>query len=645
MASVTIRRGTTAIYLDCLSSGRLSENDSVSIFKFLQSYLTEYEYDYRNNVNRAKYYYYKYDKAKQLLSLPINIQSQLEKFLQQNLVNYSVEQIQPIDAYTTNLKNIGSFKDRDYQVKSIDFLSKPGMRALELQTGCLVGDTTNIRFYNGKKNSMLSLEDAYKLFTNAKTNSYTNWFSFVPKQVLSYDGKHLIVNDIKNITYSGIKECVRLVFDDKTFIESTLDHLFLTELGWIEAKDILNQEILGAYEYFPTVVVGRPVVEIIPIGLKKTYDIECASPNHNFLANRVIAHNSGKTYVAIRSILDIQKRAMIVVPASLMDQWQEALSNMTNANIDILRGSKSIYSLIKKDYQTETDVFLASVNTLQEYANGSSVYNVLPSMNEFVSNLGIGIKIIDEVHINFNSNTLIDISCGNILHNIYLSATYIRSSRSSNLIFKRIFPEEVKYDGDRDYNRYVNITETNYSFGAIDEKSVMTERGYSQYKYEKYLMKRVTKLNFVIYNVFFPVINDYFVNIRKAGEKLLIIVGMQEFAEILVNYIRDYYQDLNTITFLYGTKDEAIDDADVIVSTTGSCGTGKDISNLRSMILFTSFSSDALTMQTLGRLRKIENTPEFIYLVNKSIIAQCRHAHTKRKVYKFVGLTFKSIDI
>lgn len=642
---VTVLKGMTSLQIYCLASCRLAENQSVSIYKFLQNYLTEYEFDYRNKVNVAKHYYYKFDKENCILHLPVNILFHLEQYLKQNLVEYKIEELKPNEAKMISIERIGEFEDRDYQKNSIDYISKPGMRALELQTGCLVGDA-EVMFYRGKRRQLMTIHDAHKAFNNAKVIGYVHWFTFTPDSIQSYDeGKRkIIVNGIEDIVYTGLKKCVRITFEDNSHIECTNDHPFLTEIGWIEAKDLLNQGVISTIADIASGVFYRQAIEIVDIGLKDTYDISCKDPHRNFVANGFVVSNSGKTYIAVRAITELKKRTLVIVPASLMTQWNDALNMMSNTRVGVIRGSKAIYDIVQNKYEVDVDVFLASVNTLQEYAKGSSFYNVVPPLNEFIKNLGIGVKIIDECHINFNANILIDILCGTVEHNIYLSATYIRSSGSSNRIFSRIFPEEIKYDGDKEYSRYVNITEVNYSFGPLDDKYVSSQRGYNQFKYEKYLLKKTDKMRHFINNVLYPTIDKFFVSIKDPGEKLLIIVGMQDFANTLVDWISSEHPQLDTISYLYGTPDEELEKADVIVSTVGSCGTGKDISGLRSMILFSSFSSEPLTLQTIGRLRKMKNTPEFVYLVNRSIDAHKRHAMQKKKIYKFIGKSFSVIN-
>ena len=83
----------------------------------------------------------------------------------------------------------------------------------------------------------------------------------------------------------------------------------------------------------------------------------------------------------------------------------------------------------------------------------------------------------------------------------------------------------------------------------------------------------------------------------------------------------------------------------MFVSTIGSAGTGKDIKGLRTMILFHSFSSEPLTYQTIGRLRKMEDTPEFVYMVNTALDPAKRHADIRRPIYRHIGASFSVIEV
>ena len=85
------------------------------------------------------------------------------------------------------------------------------------------------------------------------------------------------------------------------------------------------------------------------------------------------------------------------------------------------------------------------MRTLALYAvENNEPYSELPSYDELLRTLGIGIKVVDECHLNFNTNALIDLK-SNVKMNIYLSATYQRSSYQGRKIFNMVFPTELKF--------------------------------------------------------------------------------------------------------------------------------------------------------------------------------------------------------
>jgi len=350
---------------------------------------------------------------------------------------------------------------------------------------------------------------------------------------------------------------------------------------------------------------------------------------------------SGKTFIAVRAIMELKLRTLVVVPAYVMSQWHISLQNMCKVEVGVLQGNKSILKLIDARYETNVGVFLASINTLQEYAAGVGIYNTFPSFRSFIRDLKIGIKIVDEYHTSFSANTIIDVQ-SDVANNLYLSATHFRSDRNSNAIFQKIFPKEIRFD-EQEYNRYVNITEYQYSFGDIHDKLVSTNRGWSEFKYEQLLLRSQAKLEKFVDSVLHPVMEEYYITKKHGNQKLLILVGLREFAEFLALWIKEHYPDYSVSSFLYGDPDELLESTDIIISTLGSCGVGRDIKGLRSVILFASFGAESLTMQTIGRLRKMEDTPEFVYLVNTGIKAHRKQAAKRRPIYNHIGKTFKIV--
>ena len=405
----------------------------------------------------------------------------------------------------------------------------------------------------------------------------------------------------------------------------------------------------GSIGYEVLVLPPNESIEIEMISTGDFDDREYQNDAINFLTQEPgmraleLQTGLGKTFIAVRALMKIKKRALISVPAFLLNQWNDALIAICETKVDVIRGNKSIRELIDAAYQTDTAVFLASVNTLQEYAIGTGLYDVFPPFRDFIKGMMFGAKIVDECHLNFNANMMIDIQ-SDIEYNLYLSATYMRGNSNSNRIFRKIFPDEIKFNG-LDYNRYVNITECRYDLGEIAERAVMTERGYSQFKYEKFLLRSGKKLHELLGRVLYPVVEHYFIQKKRDGQKLLILVGLRETAELFAAWFKDTYPNLVSTEYLQDTDDAVLAASDVIISTFGSAGTGKDIKGLRTMIMFVSFSSEARTMQAPGRLRKMEDTPEFIYLVNTKVKSHRSHADFRGKIYRHIAKQFRIVEI
>jgi RecA/RadA recombinase len=60
-------------------------------------------------------------------------------------------------------------------------------------------------------------------------------------------------------------------------------------------------------------VVPEQIVSIESVGIKDTYDIKCYYPNNNYIANKFVVHNCGKTSYVVHMIAIAQKKGIDVV--------------------------------------------------------------------------------------------------------------------------------------------------------------------------------------------------------------------------------------------------------------------------------------------------------------------------------------------
>ena len=70
------------------------------------------------------------------------------------------------------------------------------------------------------------------------------------------------------------------------------------------------------------------IKSITPHGMEDVYDVVCADPHHNFVANGIVVHNCGrgKTVIALAVIAHLQVPALIVVDnTQLLSQWRKEI--------------------------------------------------------------------------------------------------------------------------------------------------------------------------------------------------------------------------------------------------------------------------------------------------------------------------------
>lgn len=351
---------------------------------------------------------------------------------------------------------------------------------------------------------------------------------------------------------------------------------------------------------------------------------------------------SGKTISTIYAACQLGYPTLISL-GLLIDQWLKALLQFTDIprdDIYIVKGFDTLANLWKAiNNGFRPKILLFSMRTLALYAvENNEPYSELPSYDELLRTLGIGIKVVDECHLNFNTNALIDLK-SNVKMNIYLSATYQRSSYQGRKIFNMVFPTELKF-GEQFVKKYTTVYVCSYrlSINPHDLNRFRTFKGYSHAKYENYLVRYKNVFKYYMDKVIDTCLYKYYDQYRKEGQHCLILVQTQQFACAVAEYLQDKRSDSVSVFFAgdkgdYG-KEENLD-ASVIVSTIKSCGVGRDIKQLKTCINTVSFSSPPQCTQVLGRLRELPNEDTiFVDVFNSEIQQQVRHIYNRTAIYE-----------
>ena len=377
-------------------------------------------------------------------------------------------------------------------------------------------------------------------------------------------------------------------------------------------------------------------------------------PHIEFLSNPHTNHKlldlqtgKGKTFCALNAICNLNRRTLIIVPPTLLELWYKSIKDILvireDKDIYVIKGKQSIINL--ESFNTDDDsnipsIFLASNNTLSSYINNLNKYPpTFPPCLKLFKRFRFGTKVIDEIHLNFLRNLLIDLNTS-IPHNLYLSATPGRSSYRSNFIFNNVYPLEIRSNLSID-DKYIIDYEVFYELrGRLPVRYFnIRNRGYSQIRFEKYILKRDFLYKQLVYNVILPLIKIFYLNDTKARKnKLLIFVALQKTAHLLKDMYSsmDEFKGVKITTFLGGDPDSYLRENDIIISTLGSMGTGKDVKGIARIISLVSIRSPILLKQMVGRMRKHETDQIVFHLVNQIVPSHLNHYRQRLGTYRNV---------
>lgn len=356
-----------------------------------------------------------------------------------------------------------------------------------------------------------------------------------------------------------------------------------------------------------------------------------------------IQTGSGKTVSSIAGMVAHGKVGLIVV-SKLHHQWVRALFEFTDISkgeICVIQGINSLKNILSRKKKPE--VFVCSLETLRAYCIHQGHYAELPTFSEFCKLYGIGTKIMDEVHLNFHADTIIDLSC-DIPNNIYLTATFTSGNPSTREIFNRIYPKEMRY-GEGNLDRYTAAYSYRY-VGNVPERKCLTIHGYSHVKYEKFLLKNATKAQQYFEHYLQPVVMSHYINRRQPGEKLAVFFSLIEMVEYAYKWFRRTYPDLKTVKYIAGVSDQVLVDNDIIITTQKSCGVGSDIKNLIAVINTVSMKSPPAIIQLFGRLRRINGTAtEFAELCDINLGSQRTHLRYREPIIRSIAKSYTNISL
>ena len=364
---------------------------------------------------------------------------------------------------------------------------------------------------------------------------------------------------------------------------------------------------------------------------KFTCGLEDYSDNQ-FLTQLSLNLNTGKgkTYVSIGTIAYYGIKSIIIANSnSLLSQWKDNIMNYTTLKdneVMQISGSTMIHRILTGHFNP-AKIYLVTHASLRSYADQYG----WPKIYELFEKLGIGIKVFDECHTNFDAMLMIDFFT-NVWKTYYVSATPMRSDWKENRIFQlslKNVPSIDLFDENNDPHT---------SYVAIKWNSKPTAKDISYCK-NRYGLDRMRYIDYVTHNEnFYQMLRIIMDLVLKTKGKSLMYIGtnaglLRVYEWIGTNYVQELGGNIGIFTSLLPMEEKIKQKSKrLILTTTKSAGLGEHIEGLKmTIVLAEPFKSEVIARQTLGRTRDKDTL--YVELVDLGFLYIRKYYDYKLKVF------------
>lgn len=326
----------------------------------------------------------------------------------------------------------------------------------------------------------------------------------------------------------------------------------------------------------------------------------------------------GKGFVTMQSCANQGERVAVIVKPMYMEKWweeiQEIYTDVDANDILMVRGSKHLMALqqLAKEGRLDCKWIIISNKTMQnwikdyEQAGEHTLdlgYSCLPQ--DFFGLLGVGTRVIDEVHQDWHLNFKIDLYT-HVKKSISLSATMLTDDPFLMKTYQLVHPSKDRAP-EIPLDKYIHAFPTYYRFEK-PEKIQTNERGqtsYSHNAFEESIMAQPKVLENYLELIRYVYATGFMVHPRPQ-KSCLIFCYTQRMCQLVVDHLKKHYPGKDIRRYVSGDSyEEDLIAGETVVSTLGSAGTAIDKPHLTNVVLTNAVDSVKSNVQSFGRLRNL----------------------------------------
>lgn len=378
-----------------------------------------------------------------------------------------------------------------------------------------------------------------------------------------------------------------------------------------------------------------------------------------------IQTGEGKTLTSSFCAVKLGKRILICVRPLFMKKWVKDIFEIykvkKNETLSV-QGSDQLKGLISIAKTKEFDnvkIILVSLPTMRNWIKAYETFGKQKTKelgygcdpDEFYEYLGVGLRLIDEVHIDFHFNFIHDLFT-NVNKSISLSATLMSMDPFMERMYSTAYPKTDRYNGG-ELKKYTRSFAVLYDF--YDNRRIRTsEYGsnqYSQFAFEKSIMNKQNNGLLINYcGLIYDILSIKFLPTFKKGNKAVVYAASKKMCTEIANFLKKELPDYDVRRYIGsdpkdpGPEDpyENLIDPDIRVTTIQSGGTGHDIPGLTDVVMTNCIQSIQQNIQVLGRLREIpDGETRFYYLTCFTLKKQMKYHFEKMEMLKQRAKSFE----
>lgn len=403
--------------------------------------------------------------------------------------------------------------------------------------------------------------------------------------------------------------CAYLVYDDTLFLPRGIDY-FQIERSLKEKAEIVISDNIGKImkrQHYPLLDPRDEDQHKVVRFITGRGSFDSTEKYHQLSVQA--KPGFGKTFCTLYSITLLKRKAIVITHTDkLKHQWiKAAITDMDYDQDDCCDISGAgVLKAIMDGKLCDKELYFVNHQTLHSWLStmGSE------RLKRVFDNIGVGIKVIDEAHIQFRNTLFLDYFT-NVHKTIYLTATFDRSDKDESKIFKMAFQNAIVFGKSM---QKISERHAHYNIIHINSRATMKDiygmKSYAGYgidlvKYGKYAFmgdKRET--------MYFTIVS-ILDKLKDVEGKIVIFCPLIDVVEMLKERLSKLYPN-KLVGCMYSkiSKSESEfnqNNSDFLITTVKSAGTGLDVKGLRVVINTEQYASKLLGEQHIGRLRPYFN--------------------------------------